>query len=93
MSFKIDYKDVQRGPGNLRNLAQVSGGERELRTYYLKPFSYACMDALSIMTAYASYDGVPNVANKCGSHSDCMEGVLTTVADLLTDVVSRKPHV
>ncbi|KAG8218078.1 family 3 glycoside hydrolase [Butyriboletus roseoflavus] len=46
------------------NLAPVTGGERELRTYYLKPFNYACLDALSIMTAYASYDGVPNVANK-----------------------------
>lgn len=47
-----------------RNIAQVSGGERELRTMYLKPFNYACMDALSIMTAYASYDGIPNVANR-----------------------------
>ncbi|KAH0839362.1 family 3 glycoside hydrolase [Lanmaoa asiatica] len=46
------------------NGAPVSGGERELRTFYLKPFNYACVDALSIMTAYASYDGVPNVANK-----------------------------
>ncbi|KIJ59755.1 glycoside hydrolase family 3 protein [Hydnomerulius pinastri MD-312] len=45
------------------NIAQVSGGERELRTYYLKPFNYACVDALSIMTAYSSYDGIPNVAN------------------------------
>ncbi|KAG9309769.1 family 3 glycoside hydrolase [Chiua virens] len=46
------------------NKAPVSGGERELRTYYLKPFNYACMDALSIMSAYSSYDGIPNVANK-----------------------------
>ncbi|KAF8427199.1 family 3 glycoside hydrolase [Boletus edulis BED1] len=46
------------------NIAPVCGGERELRTYYLKPFNYACMDALSIMTAYTSYDGVPCVANK-----------------------------
>ncbi|KAF9224664.1 family 3 glycoside hydrolase [Gyrodon lividus] len=45
------------------NLAQVSGGERELRTYYLKPFNHACVNALSIMTAYSSYDGIPNVAN------------------------------
>ncbi|EGO04166.1 glycoside hydrolase family 3 protein, partial [Serpula lacrymans var. lacrymans S7.3] len=45
------------------NIAQVSGGQRELHTYYLKPFHYACVDALSIMTAYASYDGIPNVAN------------------------------
>ncbi|KAJ3559630.1 hypothetical protein NP233_g11219 [Leucocoprinus birnbaumii] len=45
------------------NLAQVTGGERELRTTYLRPFERACLDSLSIMTAYASYDGVPAVAN------------------------------
>ncbi|KAG5633968.1 hypothetical protein H0H81_004130, partial [Sphagnurus paluster] len=45
------------------NLAQVSGGERELRTSYLKPFNRACLNALSIMTAYSSYDGVPAIAN------------------------------
>lgn len=56
-----------------RNLAQVSGGERELRTYYLKPFDRACAasnpaieggsTALSFMSAYASYDGVPVVSS------------------------------
>ncbi|RDB30408.1 Periplasmic beta-glucosidase [Hypsizygus marmoreus] len=46
------------------NLAQVSGGERELRTTFLKPFNRACMDSLSIMTAYSSYDGIPAIANK-----------------------------
>ncbi|KAH7904285.1 family 3 glycoside hydrolase [Hygrophoropsis aurantiaca] len=45
------------------NIAPVAGGQRDLHTYYLKPFNYACVDALSIMTAYASYDGIPNVAN------------------------------
>ncbi|XP_006457607.1 hypothetical protein AGABI2DRAFT_213076 [Agaricus bisporus var. bisporus H97] len=45
------------------NIAQVSGGERELRTTYLPPFKRACLDALSIMTAYSSYDGIPAVAN------------------------------
>ncbi|KAF8075743.1 glycosyl hydrolase family 3 C-terminal domain-containing protein [Lyophyllum atratum] len=45
------------------NLAQVSGGERELRTNYLKPFNRACLDSLSIMTAYSSYDGIPAIAN------------------------------
>ncbi|KAH9949160.1 glycoside hydrolase superfamily [Amylocystis lapponica] len=45
------------------NIAQVSGGERELRTMYLRPFNPACVDSLSIMTAYSSYDGVPAVAN------------------------------
>ncbi|KAJ7620968.1 glycoside hydrolase superfamily [Roridomyces roridus] len=45
------------------NIAQVSGGERELRTQFLKPFNRACLDALSIMTAYSSYDGIPAVSN------------------------------
>ena len=47
-----------------RNTAQVSGGERELRTNYLKPFNRACVEAFSIMTAYSSYDGIPAIANK-----------------------------
>ncbi|KAH7040285.1 glycoside hydrolase superfamily [Microdochium trichocladiopsis] len=47
------------------NCAPVHGGERELRTTYLPPFHRAIMDggALSIMSAYHSYDGVPAVAN------------------------------
>ncbi|KAF9461447.1 glycoside hydrolase superfamily [Collybia nuda] len=45
------------------NLAQVSGGERELRTTYLRPFNRACLESLSIMTAYSSYDGIAAVAN------------------------------
>ncbi|KAJ7476846.1 glycoside hydrolase superfamily [Mycena galericulata] len=45
------------------NIAQVSGGERELRTQFLKPFNRACVDSLSIMTAYSSYDGIPASAN------------------------------
>ncbi|KAF7291790.1 Glycoside hydrolase family 3 protein [Mycena chlorophos] len=46
------------------NIAQVSGGERELRTNFLKPFNKACVDSLAIMTAYSSYDGIPAVSNK-----------------------------
>ncbi|THH02237.1 hypothetical protein EW026_g637 [Hermanssonia centrifuga] len=45
------------------NIAQVSGGERELRTMFLKPFNRACVESLAIMTAYSSYDGIPAVAN------------------------------
>jgi len=45
------------------NIAQVSGGERELRTFYLKPFNRACLDSMAIMTAYSSYDGIPAVSN------------------------------
>lgn len=40
------------------SLAQVSGRERELQTTYVRPFAKACKDALSIMTAYSSYDGM-----------------------------------
>ncbi|SJL14428.1 related to beta-glucosidase [Armillaria ostoyae] len=46
------------------NLAPVAGGERELRTMYLPPFEKACLESLSIMTAYSSYDGVPAIADK-----------------------------
>ncbi|KAF7367923.1 Glycoside hydrolase family 3 protein [Mycena sanguinolenta] len=45
------------------NLAQVSGGERELRSEFLKPFNRACVNSLAIMTAYSSYDGIPVVSN------------------------------
>ena len=45
------------------NIAQVSGGERELRTNFLKPFNKACVQSLSIMTAYSAYDGIPAIAN------------------------------
>ncbi|KAJ7597640.1 glycoside hydrolase superfamily [Mycena floridula] len=46
------------------NIAPVSGGERELRTMFLPPFQKACLESLSIMTAYSSYDGIPAIANK-----------------------------
>ena len=74
-----------------RNTAQVSRGERELRTAYLKPFNRACVESLAIMTAYLSYDGIPAIANKrtsLFSHFN-HDAVLTFVfADLLTDIVS-----
>ncbi|KAI8957844.1 glycoside hydrolase family 3 protein [Daldinia sp. FL1419] len=48
------------------NCAPVHGGERELRTTYLPPFKRAIIDAgaLSVMSAYHSYDGIPAVADK-----------------------------
>ena len=73
------------------NTAQVSGGERELRTAYLKPFNRACVESLAIMTAYSSYDGIPAIANKRTSLFSHLnhDTVLTFVfADLLTDIVS-----
>ena len=43
----------------------MEGGERALRSIYLPPFQKACVEAgaLSIMTAYSSYDGVPVVSD------------------------------
>jgi len=43
------------------NLASVAGGERELRSIYLKPFEAVIKEAhpLSLMNAYSSYDGMP----------------------------------
>lgn len=47
------------------NLASVAGGERELRSIYLKPFEAVIREVhpLSIMNAYSSYDGLPMAAN------------------------------
>lgn len=45
------------------NLAPVAGGERELRTVHLRAFERACMESMTIMTAYSSYDGIPAIAN------------------------------
>jgi beta-glucosidase len=47
------------------NTGPVHGGERELRTTYLPSYKRAIIDsgALSIMTAYHSYDGIPAVAD------------------------------
>lgn len=54
-----------------RNIAQVTGGERELRSAYLKPFNRVCVASLSIMTAYSSYDGIPAIANKRACSTFC----------------------
>ncbi|MES2373353.1 MAG: glycoside hydrolase family 3 N-terminal domain-containing protein [Bacteroidota bacterium] len=47
------------------NLASVAGGERELRSIYLKPFEAVIKEAnpLSIMNAYSAYDGIPMAAS------------------------------
>lgn len=67
-------------PYNGLNIAPVFGGERELRSTYLPPFKRACVegDALALMSAYSSYDGVPAMANDhlmvdivCGSFVTC----------------------
>jgi beta-glucosidase len=52
-------------PSGGLNLASVAGGERELRSIYLKPFEAVIKEAhpLSIMNAYSSYDGIPMAAS------------------------------
>ncbi|MBV4359004.1 glycoside hydrolase family 3 N-terminal domain-containing protein [Pinibacter aurantiacus] len=52
-------------PAGGLNLATVAGGERELRSIYLKPFEAVIKEAqpLSIMNAYSSYDRVPVAAS------------------------------
>jgi beta-glucosidase len=47
------------------NTAPVHGGERELRTTSLPPVKRAIIDAgaLSVMSSYNSYDGIPTVAH------------------------------
>lgn len=53
-------------PSGGLNLASVAGGERELRSIYLKPFEAVIKEAqpLSIMNAYSSYDGLPMAASR-----------------------------
>jgi beta-glucosidase len=48
------------------NTGPVHGGLRELHTTYFPPFKRTIMDAeaVSIMNAYNSYDGIPAVADK-----------------------------
>lgn len=48
-------------PNGGLNLASVPGGERELRSIYLKPFEVVVKETqpLSIMNAYSSYDRIP----------------------------------
>ncbi|MDI3318358.1 glycoside hydrolase family 3 N-terminal domain-containing protein [Pinibacter soli] len=52
-------------PAGGLNLATVAGGERELRSIYLKPFEAVIKEAqpMSIMNAYSSYDRVPVAAS------------------------------
>ncbi len=47
------------------NCANVSGGERELRSLYLYPFERVIREAApkSVMTCYSSYDGVASVGS------------------------------
>ncbi|KAK4503429.1 hypothetical protein PRZ48_004344 [Zasmidium cellare] len=48
------------------NTGPVHGGERQLRTTWFPPFKKAIIDAgaWAIMSAYSSYDGIPQVADE-----------------------------
>ncbi len=52
-------------PSGGLNLASVAGGERELRSLYLKPFKAVMEEAMpmSVMNSYNSYDAVPVAAS------------------------------
>ncbi len=53
-------------PSGGLNLASVAGGDRDLYSLYLKPFSDVIRECqpLSIMNPYSAYDGVPIVSSK-----------------------------
>lgn len=53
-------------PNGGLNLAMVPGGERELRSIYLKPFEAVIKEAhpWSVMNAYSSYDRIPIAGSK-----------------------------
>lgn len=53
-------------PSGGLNLASVAGGERELRSLYLKPFAAVIKEACpySLMNAYSSYEAIPIAASK-----------------------------
>ena len=64
-------------PSGGLNCANVSGGERDLRSMYLYPFRRVIREAnpLAVMTCYSSYDGIPVT----GSHyymTDILRGEL-----------------
>lgn len=58
----IGYSEPEQG----LNTGPVHGGERQLRTTWFPAFKKAIMDAgaWAIMSAYSSYDGIPQVADE-----------------------------
>lgn len=57
----VGYSEPEQG----LNTGPVHGGERELRTTWMPSFKRAIVDAgaLSIMSAYHSYDGIPAISD------------------------------
>lgn len=61
----VKHYTASSAPEQGLNTAPVHGGERELRTTWLPSYKRAIMGggAWSIMSAYSSYDGVPQVSD------------------------------
>ncbi|KAK4569433.1 hypothetical protein LTR86_003196 [Recurvomyces mirabilis] len=65
VSAMVKHYAAYSNPEQGLNTGPVHGGERELRTTWLPSYKKAIIDAgaWSIMSAYSSYDGVPQVAD------------------------------
>lgn len=65
VSATIKHYAAYSNPEQGLNTGPVHGGERELRTTWLPSYKRGIIDAgaWSIMSAYSSYDGVPQVAD------------------------------
>ncbi|EME83243.1 glycoside hydrolase family 3 protein [Pseudocercospora fijiensis CIRAD86] len=66
VSAMVKHFTASSEPEQGLNTGPVHGGERELRTTWLPSYKKAIVDAgaWAIMSAYASYDGVPQVADE-----------------------------
>lgn len=65
VSAMVKHFAASSEPEQGLNTGPVHGGERELRTTWLPSYKRAIIDAgaYAIMSAYSSYDGVPQVAD------------------------------
>lgn len=66
VSAMIKHFTASSEPEQGLNVGPVHGGERELRTTWLPGFKRTIIDAdaWAIMSAYSSYDGIPQVADE-----------------------------
>ncbi|KAF7188440.1 Beta-xylosidase [Pseudocercospora fuligena] len=66
VSAMVKHFTASSEPEQGLNTGPVHGGERELRTTWLPSYKKAIIDAgaWAIMSAYSSYDGVPQVADE-----------------------------
>ncbi|KAK5115231.1 hypothetical protein LTR62_001431 [Meristemomyces frigidus] len=65
VSAMVKHYAAYSSPEQGLNTGPVHGGERELRTTWLPSYKRAIIDAgaWSVMSAYSSYDGIPQVAD------------------------------